>query len=155
MTELPLHTAHLVQKLLDRYCARICPPWARQAVPLGFRVQGLRVTLHELRLFCGVPGTHRHVPVAQFRYRLTTGDWALHYAGHHGGWKPYTPLASSRSFVELLRELDADAHGLFWGRLNGKSLRWCSARGRCAGCDVKYCEILGLSEVVDLRSRAP
>jgi hypothetical protein len=53
--------------------------------------------------------------------------------------------AASRSFLDLLREFDADPAGLFWGRIDGKSLRWCRPEGRCAACEAKYCSVLGLS----------
>ena len=38
-------------------------------------------------------------------------------------------------FIELLREFDADSAGVFWGRLNGRSLRWCSFQPRCSTAD--------------------
>lgn len=147
MTDIPLHTTHLVERLLARYCQRICPPGAPHAVPIEYRLHGTRITLVEARLFCGVPGTHRDVGVAQFRYHARHGEWSLYHATESGAWRRHPSLARSRSFVALLREIDADTAGLFWGRLNGKSLRWCSARGRCTGCDVRYCEILGLARL--------
>jgi hypothetical protein len=49
--------------------------------------------------------------------------------------------------VELLREFDADPAGLFWGRIDGKSLRWCRSEGRCAPCEARYCAILGMEPV--------
>jgi hypothetical protein len=145
MSALPAHTSRLVERLLSGYCRRICPPSARHAVLLDYRIEEERATLSEARLFCGVPGTHRRVDIAQFRYE-PGGEWRLFYADETLRWRRYARRASSRSFVELLREVDADAEGAFWGRINGKSLRWCSARGRCDGCDEQYCRILGLIE---------
>jgi hypothetical protein len=140
---IPQHTRHLVERLLGDYCRRICPPSARNAVRLGYRLDEDRATLHEIRAFCGVPGAHRYVDVAQFRYSARQQAWRLFHAGDTGRWRRYTPRPSSRSFLELLRELDADPAGRFWTHVNGKSLRWCSADGRCAGCDEEYCAILG------------
>jgi hypothetical protein len=142
---IPLHTAHLVQRLFGDYCARVCPPTARQSVQLGFRLEPDRVTLHEVRAFCGVPGASHYVDVAQFRFAARPAEWRLYHLDEHRQWRRYAPRRASRSPLELLRELDADPLGLFWGRVDGKSLRWCSARGRCEGCDVEYCRILGLS----------
>ena len=138
---IPLHTLRLVERVLGGYCERICPPGARQTVVLGYRLDADRVTVHEIRTFCGVPGAHRHVDVAQLRY-ARSGQWRLFYADAAMRWRRYTPRPVGRSFVELLRAIDADPHGLFWCRVNGKSLRWCSSRGRCAGCDERYCRIL-------------
>jgi hypothetical protein len=143
---IPQHTQHLVERLLAEYCRSVCPPTARHAVKLGFRLEADRVTLHEIRSFCGVPGAHRYVDVAQFRYSARgAGGWRLFHAADGGCWKRYTPRPASRSFLELLRELDADPAGRFWTQVNGKSLRWCSSDGRCPGCDEEYCAILGRS----------
>lgn len=143
---MPLHTQRLVERLLQSYCNRICPPSARHAVLLGFRCHGDRASVHELQRICGIPGTARPLELAQFRYRAAANEWRLWYADEQGRWRRYPRCRASHSFVELLREFDADPAGLFWGRLDGKSLRWCSSRGRCADCDLRYGQVLGVAE---------
>lgn len=146
MGGIPLHTHHLVEKLLQGYCDRICPPSARNTVLLGFRLEHDRVFVHELQRLFGIPGTGQPVEVAQFRYHAARNEWRMLYADDAGRWRRYPGRRATRSFVDLLREFDADPAGLFWGRINGKSLRWCSPRGRCADCDLRYCQVLGVSE---------
>jgi hypothetical protein len=151
--EIPEHTAKMAGRLLAAYCARICPPHARHAVQLAWRLEPDRAIVEELRPICGVAGTRRAVPLAQFRYRAASADWVLLHAtdarlaplaGEQAvRWRRYAPKPAARSLVQLLRELDADPHGLFWNRIDGKSLRWCTSRGRCAGCDEQYCRVLG------------
>lgn len=149
MSVIPQHTYTLVERLLETYCARVCPPTARNTVLIGYRIAQDHAVIHELRRICGVQGTCLPSPVARFRYRSSTQDWALDYFEEHvaetGAWRRYPPLRHSRSFIELLREFDLDPAGLFWGRLDGKSLRWCSAKGRCLECDVRYKQVLGLA----------
>jgi hypothetical protein len=147
---LPDHTRRLAERMLDAYCRRICPPEFREQVVLGWRVGELGVTLHEVRRICGVPGTARLVDVALLRYDARRATWRLFHRNDadDGGavrWRRY-PLAPQRSLSALMRELDEDAFGLFWPRLNGASLRWCSARGRCAGCTQRYRSALGAAE---------
>lgn len=141
---IPLHTRWLVERLLGSYCSRICPPHARHAVLLGYTLEADRATLNELRPICGVPGTRRNVPTAQFRYSAADNHWHLMVADDAARWRRYAPLPSSRNFLDLLREVDTDPTGAFWGRIDGKSLRWCSARGRCDDCEEKYCRVLGV-----------
>lgn len=156
---IPEHTARLIERLLLAYCERICPPTARFAVPLRPSLEPDRATIHELRSICGVPGTARPVPLAQFRYRTTTGDWLFFFNAappeadpeRTPRWRRYSPLPRSRHFVDLLREFDTDPHGLFWGRVNGKSLRWCRAEGRCSDCDARYCRVLGVRSIAQSR----
>jgi len=144
VTHIPLHTARLVDRLLARYCARICPPRARHPVQLGYRIEADRVTVCEIRPFCGVPGTHSLLAIAQFRFNAAHGDWRIHALDEAGHWRAVGG-GPNRSFLALLRELDADEAGHFWGRVDGKSLRWCSSQGRCADCNERYCAILGLT----------
>ena len=144
MRGIPQHTRLLVTRLLDAYCARICPPSARQTVLIGYRMAHDAVVIEEHRRILGVAGTRRAVPVARLRWRGDEGCWTLEHADPSGVMRRYRPLPSSRSFLELLREFDADPVGLFWGRIDGKSLRWCRSEGRCAPCEAKYCSVLGV-----------
>lgn len=154
---LPAHTVRLVERTLTAYCSRFCPPERRQ-LRLGYALGPAGVVIHELRDRCGVPGMPRPVPVARFRYRAASADWRLDYARDESPrWCPY-PLGGAGSFTALLRSFDEDALGLFWGRVNGASLRWCSSRGRCADCGERQRAALGWhapprpAEVVPLRS---
>lgn len=144
VNEIPQHTRALVARLLEAYCARICPPAARNAVSIGFRIDSDHVVIHELKRICGVAGTCQPAPVARFRYRQTAADWLLDYF-FENDWRRYPRSTAGTSFISLLREFDADQMGRFWGQLDGKSLRWCSARGRCHDCDLRYKQVLGLA----------
>lgn len=156
MNDIPLHTQRLVEKLLQGYCDRICPPSARHAVMLGFRLESDRVTIHELQKLFGIPGTAQPVELAQFRYRADRNSWRLLCLDERARWRPYPRQPVAHGFIDLLREFDADPAGLFWGRLNGRSLRWCSPRGRCADCDLRYCQVLGVTEPANsLESSSP
>jgi len=146
MNEIPLHTQRLVEKLLQAYCDRICPPSARHAVMLGFRLEFDRVTIHELQKLFGIPGTGQPVELAQFRYRADRNAWRLYHLDERSRWRPYPRQPVAHGCIDLLREFDADPAGVFWGRLNGRSLRWCSARGRCTDCELRYCQVLGVAE---------
>ena len=154
MDAIPQHSLWLVERLLAAYCQRICPPQARNAVSLRFRIESDRATIEELRRICGVPGTCRAVPLAQFRYSSTHNEWRLFHSEDARHWRRYAALPAARSFIELLRKFDRDPAGLFWARIDGKSLRWCSSRGRCAECDEKYCRALGVEPVTPARRAA-
>jgi hypothetical protein len=155
VNEIPLHTRRLVEKLLQGYCDRICPPSARHAVVLGFRVGSDRVTLHEIQRIFGLPGTGHPVEIAQFRYRADRNEWRLYHLDERSRWRAYPRQGATHGFIELLREFDADSAGVFWGRLNGRSLRWCSPRGRCDDCDLRYCQVLGVAEPANSLASTP
>lgn len=139
---LPAHTARLVERMLAAYCGRFCPPGRRQ-LRLGFGLEPEGAVLFELRDRLGVPGMPRAVPLARFRYCPDRGDWRLDYRRDDPPhWRP-CPGVRRAGFAVLLRIFDEDASGLFWGRVNGASLRWCSPRGRCADCAARQRAALG------------
>lgn len=141
---MPLHTLRLCEHALEAYCARICPPSARNAVNIGYRLVHDRATLFEWRPICGVPGTRRALPFAQLRWSAPDNLWRLYRAMDGGQWRRVADVAATRSFIELLRFVDADPRGYFFGRVDGKSLRWCSSKGRCTDCSARYHAVLGL-----------
>lgn len=150
MSVLPEHSRRLAARLLEAYCQRICPPAFREQVVLGWRESGAGFVLHEIRRICGVPGTARLVDVAQLRYDARRGLWRLYHAEETGDgeaarvqWRRYPGTQPERNLAVLMRALDADAQGVLWPRVNGASLRWCSSRGRCAGCTERYHAVLG------------
>ena len=154
MSVIPQHTRLLVTRLLDAYCARICPPTARHAVQLGYRLEPDAVVIEEHRRILGVAGTRRPVPVARMRWRAAEAVWTLEHADASGAMRRYRPLPASGSFIALLREFDADPAGLFWGRIDGKSLRWCRSEGRCGPCEAAYCGVLGTSRQLQAGQRS-
>lgn len=140
---IPQHSRYLVERLLQAYCARICPPTATHTVLLRYAVDDTDATIYESRALLGVNHLRLPIPVARFTYDEPDKLWLLEYRGE-SGWHLHSRLHQSRSFVELLREFDADPLGEFWGRIDGKSLRWCRSAGRCQDCESRYAEILGL-----------
>jgi hypothetical protein len=143
---LPDHTRLLVERHLSRYCDRICPPTFERQVRLDYRIERDRVIVSEVRPIYGSPGMTavRHAPLALFRHDAENGTWRFYYRDLEERWRRYHPLPRARDFLTLLRELDRDPRGIFWDRVDGKSLRWCSAKGRCSGCSARYEQILGL-----------
>jgi len=53
--------------------------------------------------------------IARVRYNKTDGTWTLYYRDQHGKWQSYDPLPPTPDFGEVLREIQADPTGIFWG----------------------------------------
>jgi Protein of unknown function (DUF3024) len=143
--DLPQHTARLAAARLARYCEQICDPAFTRQVRLGYRIEGRVATLFEVRpAYCTTSDIAvRECDVARFAHDPRDGYWRFHYFLRDGGWRRYRRLPRARDILVLLREIDRDPAGLFWGHLNGASLRWCTANGRCATCEFRYRAVLG------------
>ena len=95
-------TRRLVEKLLQGYCDRICPPSARHTVLLGFDVGLDRATILEIQRIFGLPGTGRPVELAQFRSpRGRCDDSDLRYCQVLGVAEPANSLASTPAVRRL------------------------------------------------------
>ena len=103
-----------IEVALGRYCEARVPPHARDEIQLTHRIRGTTVTLFERRPAWRAPGEWTETSVAQFRYEPVTGMWSLFCCDRHQRWHPYD-RRPAKKLASLLREVDADRSGIFWG----------------------------------------
>jgi hypothetical protein len=82
---------------------------------MSYKIRGGNVTLIEQRQAFLQPGTWVDIPVAQFRYRPADGTWMLYWPDRNSRWHEFTDVDPSEDFGVLLREVDEDTIGIFWG----------------------------------------
>jgi hypothetical protein len=102
---------------VQRYCERRVPPTSRSEMRLELSVRGNSITIVERRPpwseLVGPEWTWMRI--AQLRYEARSGTWALYYADREDRWWPYDFAEPSPGVDELLRALDEDPSGIFWG----------------------------------------
>lgn len=54
-------------------------------------------------------------PRAQMRFDGRTALWTLHWPDRNGRWHVYPDARPSGELDRLLREIDLDPRGAFWG----------------------------------------
>lgn len=113
---LPVLTLHVARTKLAAYCEQKVPAEEREHVRLDFEIDGDALILVESRPHFRRPDTWTNLPVARFRFNPGSGTWALDspLLGNGGQWRPY-PAKPERDLGKLLRLLDADSSGTFWG----------------------------------------
>ena len=104
-----------VEQVLRPYCQSRVPPRVRDQVRIDFKFRGNSVTLFEERRAFGRPETWVDIVVAQFRYDEKNRKWALYCADRNAKWHVYSEIEPSPDFESLLREVDKDPTGIFWG----------------------------------------
>lgn len=112
---LPEFTRKLIKTKLTEYCQDRIPELARNQVKLIFKMNGNKVFLIETRPYYKDPSIWTETPVAQFRFDTETKKWLLYSADGNSKWLPYDLVKSSADFDDLLRALDRDPTGAFWG----------------------------------------
>jgi len=113
---LPVLTLHLARSKLTAYCTQKLPPELRDQVKLELEFEGDAIILVEARPHFRNHGVWTRLPVARFRYNQGSGTWSLDspHIGAPEAWRPY-PAKPERDLGQLIRLLDADDTGAFWG----------------------------------------
>jgi hypothetical protein len=112
---LPELTKKRIEKTLGAYCLTKVPGGFRDRVRINFKFRGDSVTLFEERPAFGKPEIWVDIAVAQFRFNSQRKEWTLYCADRNSRWHPYSEAEPSRNFEDLLKEVDEDPTGIFWG----------------------------------------
>ena len=112
---LPELTKKQIEKILGAYCRAKVPAGLHDSVRIGFKIQGNNVTLFEERPAFGKPELWVKIVVAQFRFKSQEKEWTLYCADRNSRWHTYSEVEPSKNFENLLKEVDEDPTGIFWG----------------------------------------
>ena len=112
---LPEFTRKLIKAKLSKYCNNRIPEHARDKVKLIFNIKGNIVTLNLSRPYFRDPSKWAERSVAQLRFDNDNKKWQLYFIGRNDRWHPYDLIQPSTDFDDLLKELDRDPTGIFWG----------------------------------------
>jgi hypothetical protein len=108
-------TRKQVERILTSYCSERLPVYLHDELRLGFKFRGNSVTLYEERPAFANPDIWVEIAVAQFRFNTKTRDWTLYWADRNSKWHEYDLIEPSRAFEALLKEVQEDPTGIFWG----------------------------------------
>jgi hypothetical protein len=112
---LPNLTRTLIEKKLRKYCEQRIPAHAKSIIRLIFKIRGNSVTLIEERPLFTDPSTWVGLAVAQFRFNPKTSKWTLYCADRNSRWQEYLESEPDEKIETLLRHVDEDVTGIFWG----------------------------------------
>ena len=87
----------------------------RDKVVLQYRVTRHDVLLFEKRPAFRRPGEWTESPVAKFRFNRRSCLWTLFCRDRNAKWHLYVPVPPAPEFHELVKEVDRDPTGIFWG----------------------------------------
>ena len=112
---LPEFTKKLIETKLAEYCDRKIPIHARDQVKLIYKIRGNSVTLIETRPYYMNPSVWTQTPIAQFRYDEPSSQWFPYYPDRNSKWHPYSGVRPTAKLDAILKEIDRDPTGIFWG----------------------------------------
>jgi hypothetical protein len=103
-----------VSRALEKFRSRV-PEAIRPKLTYEYRFQGNAVVLVERRPDFEDRTRHTELAVAKFVYSPTVGGWSLKWSDRDGRWHAYEGFENVPHFRVLLREIEADPTGIFFG----------------------------------------
>jgi len=105
----------LVEIKLTEYCLNRVPESIRDEIKIIFKIRGNNVTLFETRPFYQDPSIWTENPIAQLRFDEQSSQWFLYYPDRNSKWRPCTAIIPRVNLELMLKEIDRDPTGIFWG----------------------------------------
>jgi hypothetical protein len=91
------------------------PEHLRDQLDLELEVDGHKVRIFTVRPLWSDPNRTVRSGVAQFTYTRTKDTWKLYWMRRDGKWHPWDPDENTGTLAELVRVVDDDRRGGFWG----------------------------------------
>ncbi len=102
---------------MRRFCENKVPAQHRDELRVECAARGKSITIFERR-----PPWHPNLrpdwtrqPLAQLRYDPSDHHWRLYAADRNSRWHYYDMTEPTPQLDELLKEIDDDPTGIFWG----------------------------------------
>lgn len=104
-----------IRQIVRDFCERRVPPQFHDQVRLVYAVDRQNVIIRESRPNWRDPSHWHEIDVAKLRYIGKSNEWKLYWKRASGKWWPYTTRTRSRSLAAMVKEIDADEYGCFFG----------------------------------------
>ena len=104
-----------IKNSVGALCARRSPEEFKDQLRIDYEVDGHAVTIYENRPAWNKPEEWTRLGVARIRYTRTRNEWLLYWMRRDLKWHLYDPAEMSAGLEELVRIVDEDEFGAFWG----------------------------------------
>lgn len=102
---------------VEKYCASRVPEGLEDEIKVEASRRGKTITIAE----CRPPWKPElgpewsEIKLAQLRFDDESGTWSLYCSDSNGRWWKYDRIGPAQEVTPLLKEIDADPTGIFWG----------------------------------------
>ncbi len=103
---------------VEQYIERIRPRLEiRKELDFGFSFEKNCFILHEVRPIPLSTNSeeYRKYPFAKFRFIKSTKIWKLYWMRASGKWESYEPFPLASNVDDILKTIDEDKYGCFYG----------------------------------------
>jgi hypothetical protein len=105
-----------IEKLVGKFVESRRPePSIRDEFDISFRITGQSFEIFEIRPRWNDPSIEIEGSIAKATYIKTTKIWKLYWKRADMKWHRYKTFRDSESLEEVLKAIDQDEYGCFWG----------------------------------------
>ena len=104
-----------IKKLVGDLCDRRTPEELRDKLRFEYEIEKQNVIVHEVRPVWDNPSEYMKLPMAKLSFVKRQKLWKLYWKRASGKWEKYQPNESDKDLGMLIKEIDKDAFGCFFG----------------------------------------
>jgi hypothetical protein len=104
-----------IENSVGALCRRRSPPQLRDKVEFAYTIDGHSVSVYEIRPRWDNPRQRYTLGVARFRFIRAQKQWKLYWMRRDLKWHLYDPEESPTDLESLVRLVDEDRYGAFFG----------------------------------------
>ncbi len=104
-----------IKKFVGGLCTKRTPAHLRDKLRLEYNVEKHNVIIYEVRPLWNNPKEFGKYPMAKLTYVASKKIWKLYWQRANLKWAKYDPKESARYLDELVKEIDNDRYGCFFG----------------------------------------
>lgn len=104
-----------IEREIGGLCRRRIPTHLQDKIRLRFAIANNDVLIHESRPDWDNPSKWIESDVAKLRYVRAADEWRLYWKRASGKWRLYPPHSPSKSLSSMVKEIDVDSDGCFFG----------------------------------------
>jgi hypothetical protein len=104
-----------IKNSVGEMCRRRSPVQYKDQLEYIFEINGQSVSIYEIRPRWDNPREKTKLGVARFKYIRSQKQWRLYWMSRDLKWHLYDPDEMPKTLEALVRVVDKDQHGAFFG----------------------------------------
>ncbi len=104
-----------IKKLGGGLCGKRTPEKLRDELRFEYEIEKQNVIMHEVRPAWNNPSEYKNPPMAKLSFIKSQKLWKLYWKRASGKWEKYQPNESNKDLGVLIKEMDKDTFGCFFG----------------------------------------
>lgn len=104
-----------IKKEVGGLCTKRTPADLSDKLRCEYEVDKQSVIIYEVRPAWDQPSEVTRFPMAKLTYVISRKAWKLYWKRANMKWVAYEPKESSRNIGDLVKEIDNDEYGCFFG----------------------------------------